>query len=95
MADAVGDTGHTYLFDPRRVAATDAELSGTYGGIGDDLDDTADIPTVSSLVPGAPAVAAGLKVGDRITAVDGTSTDGPDQSNVMDTIFGTRAPSWC
>jgi len=89
MAAAVGDTGHTYFLTHDEATAADEELSGSYGGIGINLDASATVPTISSLVPGAPAAAAGLRVGDRITAVDGTSTDGPDQAHVVDAILGT------
>lgn len=88
MTEAVGDTGHTYLLTPDEVKVQDEDLSGSYGGIGIELDDAATVATISRLTPGAPATAAGLEVGDRITAVDGTSTAGPDQAKVLDTIRG-------
>jgi carboxyl-terminal processing protease len=89
MADAVGDTGHTYLLTPEEEASSDEALSRSHGGVGLNLDASAAIPTISSLVPGAPAAAAGLKVGDRITAVDGVATDSPDQARLLDSIAGT------
>ena len=89
MTDAVGDTGHTYLLTKDEEAAHDEALSRSYGGIGVELDSSASFPTISSLVPGAPAAMAGLKVGDRIAAVDGVPTAGPDQERVVDSIAGT------
>ena len=88
MTAAVGDTGHTYLLTPDEIKVQVEELSGSYGGIGIYLDEAATVPTISRLVSGAPADAAGLAIGDRITAVDGVSTAGPDQAKVVDTIRG-------
>jgi len=88
MADAVGDTGHTYFLTPDEVAAEDEALSGGYGGIGLDFRVAGEPTAISSLVSGAPAILSGLRVGDKIVAVNGTSTGGPDVYDVLDGLRG-------
>jgi S1-C subfamily serine protease len=47
-----------------------------------------DDTTVSGVVPGSPAAAAGLRAGDTITAVDGAAIDHPDA--LSDALAGHR-----
>lgn len=89
MAEAVGDTGHTVFLTPDE-AAFEADLrSGTAGLIGVRLDYPRDPQRVVSIDPEAPAMRAGLEIGDRIVAVDGESTSGPDGESALDGIIGT------
>ena len=88
MADAVGDTGHTYFLDPEDAAANQAFDDGAYVGIGVELNDTTDPTRVTHVVPGAPAATGGLELGDRIMTVDGQRTDGPDGWTALDAITG-------
>jgi S1-C subfamily serine protease len=46
--------------------------------LGVQLPDGANGATISGVVPGSPAAAAGLRAGDTITAVDGSAVDRPD-----------------
>jgi membrane-associated protease RseP (regulator of RpoE activity) len=48
---------------------------GEHGGVGMQLRWTAHGPELEGLVPGMPALAAGLQAGDRVTAVDGHPTE--------------------
>ena len=78
MTDAVGDEGHTSFMTADEAKAVDQSLSGTFVGIGVQLDtDETKGPIIRSVIPGTPAEEAGLKRGDAIVEVDGTSTDGP------------------
>ena len=43
---------------------------------------------IRSVIPGTPAEAAGLKRGDKITAVDGTSTDGQAIDDIVSRVRG-------
>lgn len=88
MADAVGDTGHTYFLTPDEAALEAEAMSGAFGGIGVDFRVTGEPTTISSLVDGAPGQLAGLHVGDRIVEVDGQEAAGPDTEEVLDRIAG-------
>jgi carboxyl-terminal processing protease len=75
MTEAVGDTGHTdFMTAEEREERNDA-LSGSYVGIGVRINETDEgLPQVTSVFPGSPAEAAGLKPDDVIVAVDGRTT---------------------
>ena len=75
MTEAVGDTGHTdFMTAEEREERNDA-LSGSYVGIGVRINETDEgLPQVTSVFPGSPAEAAGLKPDDVIVAVDGKTT---------------------
>lgn len=88
MAEAVGDTGHTAFLTPEEAAVGAELMSGTLGGIGIRLDDPGDPQKVVSLDPDEPAIRAGIEIGDRIIAVDGASTEGPDGEAALDGIIG-------
>ena len=86
---AVGDEGHTRFLTADEVKATDQSLSGTFVGIGVQLDsDTTKGATIQSVIPGTPAEAAGLKRGDKITAVDGQPTTGQTTDEVVSRVRG-------
>ena len=74
MTEAVGDTGHTVFLTPEEAAAEEQALSGTYVGIGVNLDESGSTPVVTSVVADGPAERAGLQSGDRIREVGSTST---------------------
>ena len=72
MTEAVGDEGHTSFLTADEAKAVDQSLSGTFVGIGVQLDeDESKGPIIRSIIPGTPAEEAGLRRGDLIIAVDG------------------------
>jgi carboxyl-terminal processing protease len=89
MTNAVGDTGHTIFMTPEERAARNDALSGSYVGIGAEVGTTPDgLPVIVSVFRGSPADEAGLKPGDVVLAVDGTSTVGEDLDGVIDRVRG-------
>ena len=88
MTEAVGDTGHTVFLTPEEAAAEKQDLSGTYVGIGVDLDESGRMPVVTSVVADGPAERAGLQSGDRIREIGGTSTAGMTDQELTDAIRG-------
>jgi carboxyl-terminal processing protease len=89
MTDAVGDTGHTTFMTPEERAARNASLSGSYVGIGAEVDTTPDgLPVIVGVFRGSPAEQAGLKAGDIILAVDGKSTAGESVDSVIARVRG-------
>ena len=76
MVEALGDTGHSVFLTPEEVQSEQNALDGSVVGIGVLLGDRNGQAIIVSVVSGSPAQAVGLKAGDEIAAVDGTSTAG-------------------
>jgi carboxyl-terminal processing protease len=90
MVNAVGDP-HTEFFDPTDLAAFNSELDGTFSGIGAQVGLAKDgnVEIVSPL-PGTPALKAGLKTGDEILKINGTSATGITLDNAVTQIRGPK-----
>jgi carboxyl-terminal processing protease len=73
MLDELGDP-HTAYLPPRRLDRLTESTTGNYPGLGLEVDDRADGITVVAPIAGGPGEAAGIRTGDRITAVEGAST---------------------
>jgi len=74
MVDSLGDTGHSTFLTPAQYAAFQQSLSASVAGIGVVMSSASNVFRVDRVIAGSPAAAGGVKVGDTITAVDGTST---------------------
>jgi carboxyl-terminal processing protease len=106
MVTAIGDPYSSYL-SPADAAATLQDISGQFEGIGTEIgtvdasgktvDCTTFGPTcrlsVVTPIAGSPAEKAGIKAGDVITAVDGTSVDGLTSDQARDKIRGKAGTS--
>ncbi len=90
IVSAVNDPGHTSFMTAAEAAAMDQSLSGTFVGIGVQIapDDGKGGVVVAQVFPNTPALEAGLKRGDRIIAVDGKSTTGETQDQIIQSIRG-------
>jgi carboxyl-terminal processing protease len=89
LADAVGDTGHTAFMTPEERAARNSALSGSYVGIGAQVDTSPEgLPLIVGVFRGSPAEEAGLRTGDVVTAVDGRPTAGEDLDDVVEWVRG-------
>ena len=88
MTEAVGDVGHTKFLTPGEAAAENEDLSGTYVGIGLDLDESGTMPVVTVVATGGPAQRAGLLVGDTIEFIDGRSTRGMSDDDLTQALRG-------
>jgi carboxyl-terminal processing protease len=90
LTDAVGDEGHTSFMTAEEAKAADQSLSGSFVGIGVQVSEHEDGGiTISTVFPGTPAEAAGLRRGDRIRSVDGKTTEG---ETVDQTVSRVRGP---
>jgi carboxyl-terminal processing protease len=87
MLDSLGDK-HTSYMDPDQYNQSNSSLQGEYEGIGAWVDTTTDFVTITNPMPNSPALAAGLKPGDQIIAVDGKDMTGIVGSEVLRHILG-------
>ncbi len=75
MTKALGDPYSVYI-PPADEGAFRRQLSGSYVGIGVELDLDDGRPIVITAIDGSPAMEAGILAGDTILSVDGKSTEG-------------------
>ncbi|MFE4593664.1 S41 family peptidase [Streptomyces laurentii] len=77
------------VYDPREYAEFEQSLDGSYTGVGLSARRSgADAVEISRVRPGGPADRAGLRAGDRITAVDGRPVAGRSVSEVVSLLRG-------
>ena len=74
LTQAVGDEGHTRFLTKDERERENAELAGTFVGIGIQVDQRDGQLVVAGVFPQSPAQQAGLRSGDRIVAIDGQVT---------------------
>src|SRR3989344_3506964 len=70
------DDPYTVFFPPTEAKAFAENISGSFAGVGMEIGVKNNVLTVVSPLKGTPAEKAGIKSGDQIIAIDGTSTDG-------------------
>jgi carboxyl-terminal processing protease len=87
MVDSLGDPHSTYM-DPQTYKDANAELAGSYEGIGAVVDTSGAYLAVISTFPGSPAEKAGLLSGDQIIAIDDQSMTGIDPEVVRQKVLG-------
>jgi carboxyl-terminal processing protease len=75
MVEELHDPYSSYL-TAERLSALDESTSGTYAGLGVQIDVRDGWITIIAPLPGTPAERAGIQPGDRIVAVNGRSTEG-------------------
>jgi carboxyl-terminal processing protease len=67
---------HSQFMDPDTYKEIKIETEGEFGGLGVVITIKDELLTIISPIDGTPADKAGLKAGDRIVRIDGTSTKG-------------------
>ncbi|HUO56095.1 MAG TPA: S41 family peptidase [Candidatus Paceibacterota bacterium] len=87
MADSLNDP-YTFFLPPQQNSDFSSDMSGSFDGIGMQVDIKNDVLTVVSPLAGTPAAAAGIKAGDQIISIDGTSTEGVDVNTAVNEIRG-------
>lgn len=92
MVASLGDP-YTVFFLPKNAALFNSEISGNFEGIGLEIGvQQGNIVAVSPL-KGSPAEKAGIKPGDIIVKIDGTSTDGISTDEAVTLIRGPKNTS--
>ena len=83
---------HSRFLPPDRYRQLREDTEGEYGGIGVSVDvaGPGKAPVVTEVLAGSPADKAGLRVGDRLLAVDGVATSGDTWRGTMRGRAGTR-----
>lgn len=79
---------HSTFMEPEQYAALKSEARGEFGGIGVEVEMRSKSVLVVERFEGSPAIRAGLGLGDRIQAVNGTSVVGLSLSEVVRRIKG-------
>jgi carboxyl-terminal processing protease len=74
LAASYGDP-YTIFFPPKQAKAFSEDISGSFAGVGMEIGEKDNVLTVIAPLKGTPAMAAGVKAGDKIVAINGTSTE--------------------
>jgi carboxyl-terminal processing protease len=93
MLDSLGDDGHTRFLTPEERKQNDQSLSGTYVGIGVQLEEKGGQVVVAAPIDGSPAEEAGISSDDVLLAVDGESVRGDEVSEVVEKVKGPEGTS--
>lgn len=92
MVASVGDP-YTVFMDPKLADRFANDLAGTFDGIGAEIAVKNDILIIVAPLAGSPAEKSGLKAGDKIYAIYGTSTAGISVEEAVDKIRGPKGTS--
>lgn len=87
MMQSLGDAHSTYM-DPQTYKDANAQLAGSYEGIGAFVDTTGTFLTITSTIGGSPAEKAGLQAGDEIIGVDHQDMTGINPELVRQKVIG-------
>ncbi len=87
MMESLGDPHSTYM-DPQTYKDANAQLAGSYEGIGATVDTTGAYLTIISTFPGSPAQKVGLESGDEVIAVDHKDMTGTNPELVRQQVIG-------
>ena len=93
MLETLGDGGHTRFLTPAEREQNDLSLSGTYVGIGVQLEEKNGEVVVAAPIDGSPAEEAGISSDDVLLAVDGKSVRGDEVSEVVEKVKGPEGTS--
>lgn len=84
------DDPYTVFVDPLPASIMDQDMQGSFEGIGATVGMVDGRLTIQDLLPGSPALAAGLRQGDVILEADGMSLNGKDVIEAISLIRGPR-----
>ncbi|MDO8566798.1 MAG: S41 family peptidase [bacterium] len=82
------DDPYTVYFPPKEAKVFADTISGSFAGVGMEIDVKDGVLTVVAPLKGTPAEAAGISAGDQIIAIDGKSTDGLSTDKAVRQIRG-------
>ena len=88
MVDSLGDTGHSRFLTPDMVKQESSFTSGSFEGIGAEVQFKDNNVVIVAPYSGSPAQKAGVMPGDIILKVDGVDVTGQSLSAVVKRILG-------
>ena len=80
---------YTIYFPPKEAKEFADNISGSFAGVGMEIDVKDGVLTVVAPLKGTPAEKAGIKAGDQIVTIDGKSTDGISTAKAVTKIRGS------
>ena len=89
LINAYGDP-YTAFFPPTQAKDFKAAVSGTFSGVGMEVGIKDGIITVIAPLKKSPAEKAGMKPGDKILKINGTSTEGMSTEKAVSLIRGEK-----
>lgn len=92
MAESFGDP-YTVFMPPQEAQAFQETISGEFGGVGMEMGIKDKALTIIAPLKGTPAERAGLRAGDVIIGINGTSTDGITIDGAVKQIRGKKGTS--
>ncbi|MDO8663322.1 MAG: S41 family peptidase [Candidatus Wildermuthbacteria bacterium] len=84
------DDPYTIFFPPKEAKRFEEDVKGSFEGVGMEIDKKKDQITVVSPLEGTPAQGAGLRAGDKILAINGTSTADMTTDEAVGMIRGPK-----
>lgn len=79
---------HSDYMDAQEFKQSEADMGGSFGGIGMELSEQNGVPKVISPIDGTPAAHAGLEPGDEIVLINRSSTKRVNLSKVVNLLRG-------
>lgn len=89
LVDSLGDP-YTVFFPPEESKIFESDISGTFTGVGMEIDVKDGILTVVAPLKDSPAERAGMRTGDRVLRIDGTDTKGMSVDKAVKLIRGAE-----
>lgn len=87
LADSLNDP-YTFFLPPAENTQFTSDMSGSFEGVGMEIDVKDGVLVVVSPLKGTPADQSGIKAGDEILKINGTSTTGLDVTDAVNDIRG-------
>jgi carboxyl-terminal processing protease len=88
MLGTLGDKGHTRFLTPEEREQNQEGLSGSYVGIGVQLEAREGDVVITAPIEGSPAEEAGVESGDVVVGVDGESVRDEEISGIVSKVKG-------
>ncbi|MEJ0053362.1 MAG: S41 family peptidase [bacterium] len=89
LTDSYGDP-YTTFFPPEEAKLFTDSISGSFEGVGMEIDVKDDVLTVIAPLKDSPAQKAGVLAGDQVVAIDGKSTEGLSTDAAVKLIRGKK-----